>query len=231
MKLPLTLSTIIFVMIPFVQINAGELREIDKQLATAVKERKPQNVETFLKKNANPNVDLSIEYPEYPLLMDAIKKREYSITKLLLEYGANPNKGCAFDGVFESPLTLAIDSNSTQMIQLLLNYDTDIYGKFGSELPPAIIYGVMAQNIDNVNIVKILIKNGADVNSMTFWHGKANTVLSYALKSNNSELIELLKKEGAKDKLTIEELTYISKNHKAERQRSIAKKELKRIKR
>ena len=230
MKLLRTLSIIVLLLIPISQVKASEVLKLDKELAAHVKEGNSQKVEALLKNNANPNIDLSIDYPEYPLLMVAIKKTDYATAKILLEYNADPNNGYAFDGVFESPLTSAIDANSIEMIQLLLNYNVDIYGMFGSESPPAIMYAVTAQNVDNINIVKFLISNGADVNTMTFWYGKAYTILNYALDLKKYKLIELLKKEGAKEKLTIEELSNVSKNHNSKRQRFVAIEELERRK-
>lgn len=77
------------------------------------------------------------------------------VVKRLLEYGVNPNV-CSTSSR-EHPLFLAIDTCNTEMIELIISYITD------KKIITTCLNAENAKPVKSVEILKLLIKHGADV--------------------------------------------------------------------
>jgi len=107
----------------------------------------------------------------------------------LIDGGVDVNTA---DGKGTYPLMLACSyKDNDEMIELLLTKgaDPNIYGPNG-ETP----LGLAAKY--SLKAVKMLVEKGADVNAK---HEKGHTALWWAIKMEEKEVIEFLKKNGAKE--------------------------------
>lgn len=110
------------------------------------------------------------------------------MARLLLEYGADPNKRYFFG----AEINLVTDNES---LELLLNYGacTEICDRAG--LTP--LMKAVRTNSDLEQIL-LLLSFGADVNAMADNRNDYRTVLHYAVLSGDPALVNLLIKQGAK---------------------------------
>lgn len=122
----------------------------------------------------------------YPL-MEAAREGHFEITKLLLEKGADVN--IMSDEGFTA-LDAAIVKNQVEVVQLLLNKgaNPNRYVAGATPLYDAAGYGY-------TKIVSLLIEHGADVNAKSFGR---TTPLAIAIQNNHLDVVNLLKKAGAK---------------------------------
>jgi len=136
---------------------------------------------TILKIISNPNTDKDELYEiddEFisPLIF-AIKRKNYFIIKALLEHGANPD----FEPEDTSPLNEAVWLNDIVIIKLLL------------------YYGALPTNelivCTNVDIARLLISHGADVNAMN--NDSGENCLTNATWNQDMDMIKLLIENGA----------------------------------
>ena len=84
-------------------------------------------------------------------------------------------------------LELAVQLNHIKIVELFLETSVNKY---------IIKWETMAKAIknDNIEMIKLLLKHGYDINTINFWQ---QTVFFYAIKDNNEEIIELLLDAGA----------------------------------
>lgn len=118
----------------------------------------------------------------------ALKNKHFELARLLLEYGADPNKRYFFG----AEINFYTD---TESLALLLNFGahTEIRDRTG--LTPLMR---AVRHHKSFEQVLLLINNGADVNAMTDSRNDFRTVLHYSILSGNNSLVSLLLKQGAK---------------------------------
>ncbi|KAL9621311.1 MAG: hypothetical protein Q9160_004202 [Pyrenula sp. 1 TL-2023] len=85
----------------------------------------------------------------------AASKGLLGVVHLLLQNGVNANAQNGHDG---QPLIAAIWARSEEVVRLLLDYGTDLNKTSGDSLSQAI-------NVEQLNIFKLLIEKGADINA------------------------------------------------------------------
>ena len=113
-----------------------------------------------------------------PALKIAIENNHTELVVLLLQYIPDNLK---------STLFLAIKSQNTELIELLLE-----------EHEASIIYALELAIVNNdAPLVILLIEKGVDVNDV---NDEGVSILQYALKKKNKEIIKLLKDAGAVEK-------------------------------
>lgn len=119
---------------------------------------------------------------------------DYSIVQLLLDNGAEANKGELFTNeknseknYHDSPLYKAVEKNLTHVFKLLINKGALPNLKIGKEVPHYLLY--LAIHNKNIEILKILLENGVDP--------KANGEKFLWAASGNEEMTALLKSYGA----------------------------------
>ncbi|CAG9770243.1 unnamed protein product [Ceutorhynchus assimilis] len=136
--------------------------------------------------------DTSEEFPENTLcdepLRLAIRNKHKDIARLLLEHGADPNKRYFFG----SEINLVSD---LEFLELLLTFGANPDSKDRSGLNP-LMKAVKQRN--NMEVIVLLLKHGADVNAITDQRHDYRTVLHYAVVSGNINIIDLMIKQGAK---------------------------------
>ena len=111
-----------------------------------------------------------------------IQYNNVELAKLVLDYGSNENTQNK-KSYYESALFLVIENNSKLLVKLLLDY--------GANADTALKHAVVHNKIE---IAKILIKNGANVN---FIDSEDKSILEYAIKNKNKDIIKLLENSGA----------------------------------
>ena len=133
------------------------------------------------------------------LLLNAITKSHFSMTKLLLEYGADPKAiWTSQDGTITTPLHMALESGNPQMVNLLLKAGADL--KETHRSPDGTITTPLHMAIESGNpeIVELLVKAGADLKEThRSQDGAITTPLHMALESGNPQMVHLLVKAGA----------------------------------
>lgn len=129
---------------------------------------------------ADPNI-LPVERNNRTLLTYAVqlktKEESFQKTKLLLEYGAKVNYG----GKRESSPILFSQHNEVTKLLITFGADVNIGGKYNK------LYSAIKGN--NIQLAKLLIENGAEVNLFTH--------LETAVIKGNVEILKLLIENGA----------------------------------
>ena len=143
-------------------------------------------VELFIQKGADIN---SKDWDETPSHY-AVWGGHVDVLELLLAHGADAN---AKDSAAWSLLHYAAGSGSTDMTRLLLNKSADVNAKEneGGQTPLH-----RAAGKGHTTVAELLIANGADVNAK---ENEGKTALSVAKDKGNTEIVELLRKHGAKE--------------------------------
>ena len=118
-----------------------------------------------------------------PPLVEAVKKEDTDMVSLLLKHGARDGLGWA--------ITEAIFNEHTEIIQILSEYgaqadESDRLDRRPSEEPTL----VTACKNENITVVKLLLKHGAD--------GHLGWGLTEAIFNRNTEIIQLLSNCGAR---------------------------------
>ncbi|PKY07956.1 putative hspc200 [Aspergillus campestris IBT 28561] len=120
----------------------------------AVEVQGKDTLEVFLEKGWDINQSVSELRP--PVLGYAITDEE--ITTWLLNHGADPNQQCIID---LTPLSLAVESASISVIQLMFRHGGDV--RKGQ-----LLHHAVERCSDNIPVLKLLIANGADINSTMY---------------------------------------------------------------
>ena len=139
-------------------------------------------VQCLLKAGADPNLQ-SHKNGLAPCHFACRKSPDPAILLSLIEAGADPEI-TAKNGI--TPLMLACERGFEMTVEILLNMNVPVNTETHHGTT-ALMFAVQSSN--NIKIVRLLLSAGAD-----FYHvdKKGNTVLDYALASNNPEIAQLL---------------------------------------
>ncbi|EKV56441.1 ankyrin repeat-containing protein [Brachyspira hampsonii 30446] len=158
-----------------------------ERLREYVNEGNVKEAENILKKyNVNIN---DLDYEDFTLLSHAVMDNNIEMAKLLLKYKADVNT-VVNDG--DTALILAVDNNNMEMVKLLLSYGADIdYQGFRGRT--ALFCALEYNRKENIEMVKLLIKNKADVNiSYDGDNENEETPLMYAAMKGYKETVKIL---------------------------------------
>lgn len=178
----------------------------DMALILACEEGNIDKAKSLIQRGAN--VNFSTNYEKKTPLMFACENYTFPIIKLLIEYSADINaKEISYDW---TPLYYAIISdtinkknngsiNKMEIIKYLISKGANINEDIPIYLNHETIknYSILMHACDHndVYVVKILLENGAKVNTK---NSRGTTALHRAKQTGNTELIELLKSYGTK---------------------------------
>jgi len=118
-------------------------------------------------------------------LIEASYSNNIDVINLLLQNGADVNAPNNND----TPLYIIIHRNNLDLVKLFVDKGANINLKYG-RLPL-----ITASDYGYFDIVEHLLKKGADPNINRF----ERTALEIASRNNHTEVVELLKKYGAKN--------------------------------
>lgn len=146
-----------------------------------------ERVRSFMKEG----VDVDAKKTENQLtpLDYAVRGRRFKTAKFLVAEGANPN-GSAKD---MPALPYAIMHGNNKIAECLLSNGADPNSQGRQSGMPVLHIAVL---VGNKEMVDLLIKNGADVKARD---KREKTALDYAKQFRKQEIIDLLKKHGAKE--------------------------------
>ena len=161
--------------------------KVSEQLRDYVYEGNIKEVENILKKY---DVDINNYYDgHFTLLSDAVINNNIEMAELLLKYKADIN---AVVDIKSSVLMIAVDNNNMEMVKLLLSYGADIdYQGFRGRT--ALFCALEYNRKENIEMVKLLIKNKADVNiAYDGDYENEETPLMYAVMKGYKETVKIL---------------------------------------
>jgi len=141
-------------------------------------------VKTFLEKD--PNVNVKDKFGCTPLHWAALAKTN-EVAEFLIDKGADVN---ARDNNGLLPLT---GTHRLDMIGLLISKGVDVNAKINNRSMTKLH---LACRQDNKDMVEYLISKGADLNAK---NNRGQTTLDIATNRGHTEIVELLKKHGAKE--------------------------------
>jgi cytohesin len=118
----------------------------------------------------------------------AARYGDKELVELLIANGADVN---AKDKWGYTPLLWAIFSRDKDMMKLLIAKGADVNYTPKDDYPP--LHGAVAN--EDKDMVELLLAKGANVNATE----KGQTAMSLAKKKGHSEIVELLRKHGAKE--------------------------------
>ena len=158
-----------------------------EQLREYVNEGNVKEAENILKKyNVNIN---NLDYEDFTLLSIAVMDNNIEMAELLLKHKADVNTVVG-DG--DTALILAVDNNNMEMVKLLLSYGADIDYK-GFRGRTALFCSLEYNRKENIEMVKLLIKNKADVNiAYDGDYENEETPLMYAIMKGYKETVKIL---------------------------------------
>ncbi|XP_014299424.1 ankyrin-3 [Microplitis demolitor] len=129
------------------------------RLRIAVREGKEDMVKFLIENGANVH-EKSTDCES--LLIDAVRHKNDSVLKYLLESGIDPNSP-SNGGCNVTPLHIAVDINNAEAVQLLLNHDDIDINRLTSNGNSVLDYAIFT---DNVIIVRSLLLAGIDFNKV-----------------------------------------------------------------
>ncbi|XP_072948656.1 ankyrin repeat domain-containing protein 61-like isoform X2 [Epargyreus clarus] len=136
--------------------------------------------------------DTGEEFPRTTLcdepLRLAIRNKHYEVARLLLEHGADPNKRYFFG----AEINLVSDP---EYLELLLTFGANPDSRDRAGLTPLM---KAARQRNGIEAVLLLISYGADVNAIADARNDYRTVMHYAVLSGNTDVVNLLIKQGAR---------------------------------
>ncbi|PTY40331.1 ankyrin repeat domain-containing protein [Brachyspira hampsonii] len=158
-----------------------------ERLREYVNEGNVKEAENILKQH-NVNIN-NIDYEDFTLLSHAVMDNNIEMAELLLKYKADVNT-VVNDG--DTALILAVDNNNMEMVKLLLSYGADIdYQGFRGRT--ALFCALEYNRKENIEMVKLLIKNKADVNiAYDGDNENEETPLMYAAMKGYKETVKIL---------------------------------------
>jgi hypothetical protein len=171
---------------------------MDKKLIEAVKQNNIERVQLLLEAGANPNVR-EIKVNGITPLMFALMDDNEEIVKLLLKYGADPNTQ-SFTG--NTALIYALDNPKLFELLLKNGANPNLQNRIGSTI------SMIAIRDGKENLVKLLIKYGADLSIRDIYGKNVYDIIMYEDNGINQE-----EKKGLFDTLKNYELQ-IAQKHK-----------------
>ncbi|WP_020003334.1 ankyrin repeat domain-containing protein [Brachyspira innocens] len=158
-----------------------------ERLREYVYEGNVKEAENILKQH-NVNIN-NLDYEDFTLLSIAVMDNNIEMAELLLKYKADVNTVVS-DG--DTALILAVDNNNMEMVKLLLSYGADIdYQGFRGRT--ALFCALEYNRKENIEMVKLLIKNKADVNiAYDGDYENEETPLMYAIMKGYKETVKIL---------------------------------------
>ncbi|MEI0493747.1 ankyrin repeat domain-containing protein [Brachyspira intermedia] len=161
--------------------------KVYERLREYVYEGNVREAENMLKKY---NGDINnLDYEDFTLLSIAVMDNNIEMAELLLKYKADVNTVVS-DG--DTALILAVDNNNMEMVKLLLSYGADIDYK-GFRGRTALFCSLEYNRKENIEMVKLLIKNKADVNiAYDGDYENEETPLMYAIMKGYKETVKIL---------------------------------------
>jgi ankyrin repeat protein len=121
-----------------------------------------------------------------PPLWIAVQAHYYTIAKNLLDDGADPN---AHSSSHESPLFLAVDSDDTTMVLLLLDHRANMY----DSAPSGHLIGEVAVISNSLRSLKILYRYGY---LLTMRNSQNRSLLSTAVGQGSNQIVEYILQHG-----------------------------------
>ena len=164
--------------------RCGELKV--SLLHDAVNKQNEELVKCLIDNNADLNAkDI---HGETPLFL-AVSYEYENIVQVLLENGADPNFS---NNKLKTPIFYAKSENT---IKILTDHRANIHHKDEHGVTPIIRASVLYKTqYSSINIIKALIKNGADINTQPTVH---NTLIHKAVQNCDTELLQFLISNGA----------------------------------
>ncbi len=167
----------------------------DEELFAAIEANDKTKVEELLKQSANPNAfeqsyyknaDGNLEKTKFydTALGNAVNLKQVEIARLLLEHGADVNKGTfsldknGQEDYNSSNIKQAVIKQDIPMIKLLIEYHSNLKGGF----EPLIF------SAKNKEVTDLLVENGVDINEQD---SAGYTFLIRAVIENNVELVKI----------------------------------------
>ncbi|KAI5640062.1 ankyrin repeats (3 copies) domain-containing protein [Phthorimaea operculella] len=136
--------------------------------------------------------DTGEEFPRTTLcdepLRLAIRNKHYEVARLLLEHGADPNKRYFFG----AEINLVSDP---EYLELLLTFGANPDSRDRAGMTPLM---KAARQRKGMDAVLLLISFGANVNAMADARNDYRTVMHYAVLGGNTDVVNLLIKQGAR---------------------------------
>lgn len=154
------------------------------ELIKEIREQDTSAVRDFLENSENTVFVLKTVPEPFPLICETIKEGYTDISKILIDYGSDPNIVCDKGSYQNTPLHLASDSS---LVNLLVSKGAKIETKNSFDETP-----LMSASRHGLNgAVKELLRMGADINA-------TNSVSQSALElamiySGNEETYEILR--------------------------------------
>ena len=133
-------------------MSPRERSKLASSLCAACEYRNYPKVKRLIEQNAPVNKESDGRLP----LCTSIRKEQFTITKLLLENGADANKS---ENQNPLPLNIAISTNQFNTVKLLIQHGADV-----NKLSGGCSALVEAIQKDNIQIVELLIENEANAN-------------------------------------------------------------------
>lgn len=162
-------------------------------LVSAIRLESFDTVHLLISKGADVNATAEYGWYRATPLIHAISKRSVKLVKMLLDAGADPNICCGNKSFTTTAVLRAVETRcSVEIVQLLLDFGTDLNAPPDSNLEPVLQCAVKRKNIE---IVRLLLDAGADVDNI---RGPDGTVLQIAAQSKgNTKIVQLLLDAGA----------------------------------
>ena len=136
----------------------------------------------LLQKGANPDVKFHSKR-DFSLLCELVRQGKNKLAISMLEAGANPNWTSKRS---EPCICTAAFKNNEAMVTALLKYGAEINGNF--------ILGPLSGGKPNLEMVKLLVENGANINEK---NERGTTPLHLASIYSNVELVKFYLEKGA----------------------------------
>lgn len=165
----------------------------------------PAIVELLLKYGADPNTQDREGNTPLLIAVERPSRQTVDIVAILIDYGADPNMRIV--GGKTTPLYVAVDKNlDTEVIEMLLDRDADIYAVSRNSLGPGLedetALHAAARN-PNQRVLSFLLERGVDINAAYLGHriegpyADQTPLHSAALRNPNPDVIMLMLDHGA----------------------------------